>query len=140
MTKSSAASSAVPESNYPGERLGLPEDGPGSVGRFGMRILALIVDWGIAGLLAWWLFNYAAFAVSAIFIVLTSLSISLLGSTIGHLIFGMRVNTIRGEAPGWWRPWVRQILLSLVIPAIIMDSDQRGAHEVLTGLVLRRFR
>ncbi|KAB1644184.1 RDD family protein [Gulosibacter chungangensis] len=140
MTKSSSAGSAVPESNYPGERLGLPEEGPGSVARFGMRIFALVIDWGLAAVLAWWIFDYAAFAVSAIFIVLTSVCIALLGSTIGHLIFGMRVNTIRGEAPGWWRPWVRQVLLSLVIPAIIMDSDQRGAHEVLTGLVLRRFR
>lgn len=120
--------------------MGLPQTGPGSIGRLGPRLLALIVDWGIASLLAWWLFEYAAFVVSGIFIVLTSLSIWLLGSTIGHLIFGMRVNTAKGDAPGWWRPWVRQILLSLVIPAIIMDEDQRGAHEVLTGLVLRKFR
>lgn len=140
MTNSPANGSAVPESSYPGERMGFPQTGPGSVGRLGPRLLALIADWGIASLLAWWLFDYAAFVVSGIFIVLTSLSISLLGSTIGHLIFGMRVNTVRGDAPGWWRPWIRQILLSLVIPAIIMDEDQRGAHEVLTGLVLRKFR
>src|SRR5689334_22272379 len=30
---------------YPGERLGLPKDGPGSIARFGRRIAALIVDW-----------------------------------------------------------------------------------------------
>ena len=30
---------------YPGERLGLPERGTGSVARWGRRILALLVDW-----------------------------------------------------------------------------------------------
>lgn len=140
MTKSPESGAAVPESNYPGERLGLPEEGPGSVGRFGLRILGLVVDWGVASLLAWWLFDYDPLAVSALFVVLTSIFITLFGGSLGHMVVGMRNNTIRGEAPGWWRPWVRQILLALVVPALIMDSDQRGAHEVLSGLVLRRFR
>ncbi|MGO1544343.1 MAG: RDD family protein [Gulosibacter sp.] len=131
---------SVPESNYPGERLGLPESGPGSVASFGLRILGLIVDWSIASLLSWWLFDYDALAIAAIFVVLTSIFIWLLGGSLGHIIFGMRVNTVQGEAPGWWRPWVRQLLLVFVLPALIMDRDQRGAHESLSGLVLRKFR
>lgn len=140
MTKSSDSHSSVPESKYPGERLGLPEEGPGAVGKFGMRLLGLIIDWGIASLLAWWLFNYDPFAILALFVVLTSVCITLLGGSIGHLIVGMRNTTIDGRAPGWWRPWLRQVLLALVIPAIITDTDQRGGHEALSGLVLRRFR
>lgn len=140
MTPSPDSRSSVPESSYPGERLGLPEEGPGSVGSFGMRILGLVLDWALASLLAWWLFNYDPLAVLILFVVITSVSITLFGGSIGHMLVGMRNNTIRGEAPGWWRPWVRQILLALVIPGLIMDSDQRGAHEVLSGLVLRKFR
>ncbi len=98
------------------------------------------MDWGIASLLSWWLFNYDPIAVSALFVVITSLSIALIGGSIGHTVFGMRNTTVQGDAPGWWRPWVRQILLVFVIPALIMDQDRRGGHEALSGLVLRKFR
>jgi hypothetical protein len=30
--------------DYPGQRLGLPESGPGSIARFGRRIAALMID------------------------------------------------------------------------------------------------
>ena len=52
------ASSARPgtgpseEFRFPGNRLGLPEHGPGSVASWGRRILALLLDWLIAGLIA----------------------------------------------------------------------------------------
>ena len=44
---SSAQSGAGPteEFRYPGNRLGLPADGPGSVAGWGRRVLALFVDW-----------------------------------------------------------------------------------------------
>src|SRR6478752_714512 len=35
----------VPAPSYPGERLGLPQHGPGSIARFGRRSAALFVDW-----------------------------------------------------------------------------------------------
>ena len=39
----------TPESGtYPGERLGLPRSGSGSIARFGRRIAALAVDWVIS--------------------------------------------------------------------------------------------
>ena len=34
--------------DYPGQRLGLPESGPGSIAGFGRRIAALLIDWFIA--------------------------------------------------------------------------------------------
>ena len=43
--------------SYPGERLGVPESGPGSIGRLGRRVGALFVDYGaaylISGFFAW---------------------------------------------------------------------------------------
>ena len=39
-------------SKYPGERLGLPESGPGSIARAGRRIAAICIDWGIALLIS----------------------------------------------------------------------------------------
>jgi hypothetical protein len=36
------------------------------------------------------------------------------------------------------REGVRAVLLSLAVPALIWDRDQRGMHDRFTGLVLRR--
>lgn len=130
---------AIPDSSYPGERLGLPEDGPGAIAGFGRRIWGMVIDWGIACLGSFLLFDYHPLAIMVIFVVLTSLTISLLGGSIGHILTGMRLNTVQSRAPGWWRPWIRQALLVLVLPALIPDQDQRGAHDVLSGLVLRNY-
>ena len=42
----------VEEFRFPGNRLGLPETGPGSVASWPRRVLALLLDWLIAGLVA----------------------------------------------------------------------------------------
>ncbi len=132
-------SSTAPESAYPGQRLGLPEEGPGSIASYGRRIVGLMIDWGLACLLSWQFFDYHPAAIMVLFVVITALTITLFGGSIGHLLCGMRLNTIAGKAPGWWRPWIRQTLVVVVVPALITDQDQRGAHDVLSGLVLRRY-
>ena len=40
------------DSRYPGERLGLPEQGAGSVARTGRRLAALCIDWLLCTLIA----------------------------------------------------------------------------------------
>ncbi len=58
--------------------------------------------------------------------------------SVGHLVLGMRVVPIAGGYLGVWRPFVRTILLCLVIPAVIWDKDQRGMHDRLIATVLVR--
>lgn len=128
------------EAGYQGERLGLPETGIGSLATMGPRVLGLLIDWGIASGISFVWFDYQPLAITVAFVVLTWLFLVGFGSTIGHLVAGLRANTIAGDAPGIWRPLVRQVLLVLVIPALVVDGDGRGAHDVLSGLVLRRFR
>ena len=41
------------ETDYPGRRLGMPEAGPGSVGRFGRRLVAILIDWTLCQLIAY---------------------------------------------------------------------------------------
>ena len=67
MSESSSASA-----DWPGKRLGLPEAGPRSIGRFGRRLGALLIDWGIAYLLSWAFFrpDTYGFATLGIFGVL----------------------------------------------------------------------
>ena len=38
---------------YRGERLGLPEEGPGSIARPGRRFAALFIDWALCMLIAY---------------------------------------------------------------------------------------
>ncbi|MGN6126403.1 MAG: RDD family protein [Humibacter sp.] len=125
-------------SKYPGERLGLPESGPRSVGRPGRRILGLIIDWAIASLLSFAFFHYDGFATLAIFAVLQYIFIPTIGGSIGHRIVGLRLVALNGQWVGLWRPLVRTVLLCVVVPALVWDSDQRGFHDKVAGTILIR--
>lgn len=135
-------------STFPGERLGLPPQGPRSVGRVGRRILALVIDWMLATVItnaltgSW---DAAANALPthqlqtyAMWVLLMIVVVPILGGTVGHRLTGLAVTPLRGGWPGLWRPLVRAVLLALVIPALIWDSDQRGFHDKVAGTVLVR--
>lgn len=125
-------------SEYPGERLGLPESGRGSVGRAGRRIGGIVIDWAIAVLFSVAFFQYNGFATTIIFFVLQIVFIPTIGGSIGHRVVGLRVVPLTGGWVGVWRPVVRSVLLSIVIPALVWDSDQRGFHDKVAGTVLIR--
>ncbi|HET9173353.1 MAG TPA: RDD family protein [Actinospica sp.] len=124
---------------YRGERLGLPETGPGSLAGQGRRLGALVVDWLIA------YFVVAAFGwhpasaqgqwgVLAIFAAEHLLLLSTLGFTIGKRLFGLRVGKLGGPLTPL-HVVIRTVLLMLVIPAVIWDRDGRGLHDRLAGTV-----
>lgn len=127
-------------SKWPGERLGLPESGSRSVARVGRRILAIVIDWGLAMLLA----NLFADGPGAslltllIFAIAQIVFIPTIGGSPGHRILGLRVVPLTGGWIGPWRPIVRTLLLCLVIPVLVWDSDQRGFHDKMAGTVLIR--
>ena len=66
------------------------------------------------------------------------LFIPTIGGSVGHRIVGLRVVPMAGGWVGPWRPVVRTLLLVLVIPAVVWDSDQRGVHDKIAGTVLLR--
>lgn len=127
-------------SKWPGERLGLPEHGSGSIARLGRRALAIILDWALAALPAYLLiggsnpelWNIACFAGLQVIFIPT------IGGSIGHRVLGLRVVALNGRWVGIWRPLVRTLLLCLVIPVIVWDSDHRGFHDKIAGTVLIR--
>lgn len=137
------------QSSYPGERLGLPATGSGSVARMWRRIGALAIDWISATVIATAFFGYDQFALPAeagitifaplmVFLVLQVLFIPTIGGSPGHRILGMRLVQLNGAWVGLWRPIVRSLLLALVIPAVIWDADQRGLHDKAAGTILLR--
>lgn len=129
-------------SRWPGERLGLPDSGPGSVGRVGRRIAALAIDWGLALLIALLFAPYSSLLHSwitlGIFALMQVLFIPTIGGSVGHRIMGMRIIPLTGGWVGPWRPLVRTLLLVIVVPALVWDSDQRGFHDKVAGTVLIR--
>ena len=123
---------------WPGERLGLPESGPRSVGRLGRRVAALVVDWALATLVSVAFFDYDGLATLAVFAVVQIAFLATVGGSVGHLVVRLRVVPLRGGPVGLWRPAVRTLLICLVIPAVVWDADQRGLHDRFAGTVLVR--
>ena len=134
----SPRSGDVAPSRFPGERLGLPEEGRGSVARPGRRILALLIDWALAALISYAFFHYDPWANLGLFVLMQIVFIPTIGGSIGHRVLGMRVIAMRGGWVGVWRPAVRSVLLAIVVPALVWDSDQRGFHDKIAGTVLIR--
>ncbi|PPF40052.1 RDD family protein [Pseudoclavibacter sp. RFBJ3] len=136
--QSSSPEFARPENNrYPGYRLGYPEEGRGSIGPMRRRIPALIVDYALAAGVAFLFFDYESIAILLLFFSMSSVGIMLFGGSAGHLLFRMRVTRLDGSAPGYVRPLIRQLLVTLVLPMLVWDSDQRGGHDIMTKLALR---
>ncbi|MEO8221291.1 MAG: RDD family protein [Specibacter sp.] len=125
-------------SKFPGERLGLPESGRGSMARAGRRILALCIDWGLSYLIAAAFFDGNPNAILAIFAAEQMVLVGTLGYSVGHRIMGIHVIRVDGGPPGLLAGVVRALLLCLVIPAIIVDADHRGFHDKAMKTILVR--
>ncbi|MGL4174419.1 MAG: RDD family protein [Actinomycetota bacterium] len=134
--------STLADDDYPGRRLGFPEEGSGSMARFGRRCLAVLVDWMIALVIANGLLDgdpvLGQWATLGVFTVMQVAMISTLGGSIGHLVCGMRVVRLDGSPAGPARALGRSSLLALAIPALLWDRDQRGFHDRFIGTALRR--
>jgi uncharacterized RDD family membrane protein YckC len=126
--------------DYPGRRLGLPEQGRGSIGRFGRRLLALCVDWGLCLLVSSAFFHADPWATLAVFTVENVLGVGTAGCTAGQCAFGMRVVRVTGGPPSALQALGRALLLSLALPALIWDRDQRGLHDRFMSTMLVRTR
>lgn len=132
-------------SAYPGERLGLPEEGPGSLAPFGRRLLALVIDGVMAQFIAMALLGYqqgagglGVFKPLLVVFVMNFLLVATIGTTVGHRVVGVRVERAPHGYVGWWRGFLRAFLLCLGIPPLIVDSDGRGLHDRIAGTVILR--
>ena len=114
---------------WPGQRLGRPESGPGSLARFGPRAGSLLIDCVLCSLVSAAFFDYDGFATLYIFLVEQILFVGFFGYSIGHRILRMQVQTLDGRPAGYLTAMVRSVLLCLVIPALVIDADQRGLHD-----------
>jgi uncharacterized RDD family membrane protein YckC len=136
---------------WPGERLGLPKDGPGSIATRGVRLLALLIDFILMALVASLFVEFDVnnpevmrqfqFVASLVWFVITSVMISLFGFTAGKALLGLRVVRLDGKPMvGPLRAVPRTLLTALLLPAAIGDADSRGLHDKATGTVVVRTR
>jgi uncharacterized RDD family membrane protein YckC len=141
-----AAPAPTDDFRYPGNRLGLPEDGSGSVAGWGRRLAALFVDWIVAGLIAsalvrrplWAGGNDLDTAQLLAFCLTSTVLVGMLGATIGHRMLGLRVTRLDGRPVGLLRALVRSVLICLVIPPVVYDRDRRGLHDKAAATVVVR--
>ncbi|AUH43415.1 RDD family protein [Streptomyces sp. CMB-StM0423] len=140
----SAAEDMGVDFGYRGQRLGMPETGPGSVAPVGRRIAALVVDWLLCQLIAYGLFaggdsRSLGLWTMVVFFVMTVLLVGTLGFTPGKRIMRIRVVAESGARLGFVGTIVRSVLLCLLIPAVVFDRDTRGLHDRVARAVEVRF-
>lgn len=123
---------------WPGQRLGRPEKGPGSVARIGRRVAALCIDWGLAMLISLVFFNGSSLANLSIFAAMQMVFVGVTGHSIGHRILGMQVQGMDGRGVRPLQGIVRTVLLCLIIPPLVTDPDQRGLHDRAINAILVR--
>lgn len=124
--------------DWPGRRLGLPPSGPGSVARVGRRLLAVLLDWLACTLVARTLLSGGSWTTLIVFAAEQILLVGTLGAGFGHALLGLRVRRLDGSLPGPVPALVRALLLSLALPPLVYDLDQRGLHDRAAGTVLQR--
>ncbi|MFI6497218.1 RDD family protein [Nonomuraea typhae] len=126
---------------YPGQRLGLPEEGSGAVAGWGRRIGALVIDWmictwAIAQLILRTSPAEAPWLPAAIFAVQYLVLVTTLGQTFGHRLMKIKVVAMDGGVPRLFPVFVRTVLLMLAVPAVVYDRDNRGLHDRSSNTVV----
>lgn len=136
------ASDGAGEQFYPGQGLGLPGDGVGSVASTSRRVGGFLIDIVLSALVAW--FTTAPEPPQntslVVWAAMTMLSVGLFGITPGQAAVGIRVVPIGGGSfVGLWAI-PRTVLVFLVVPPLLQNSDGRGLHDRLCRTVVLRLR
>lgn len=137
----------IPPQAYRGQRLGLPQDGPGSLASTGVRAAAFALDAVASGLVAALFIRGTGHSTGGWpgswslipFFVDYVLGILVAGRTLGMYPFGLRlIRTDRPEPVGPFRAVARTVLLALLLPAVVWDRDGRGMHDRFTDTAVVR--
>lgn len=130
--------------SWPGQDLGLPQQGQGSLATWWARITALVLDWAISMVVAWAIFGIGAlrgtdwrsFTILGVFFVQSTLFTAFTGGSAGKLITRIGVLRVDWQPLGFLRAVARQFMVCLVIPALVIGPDRRGLHDLACGSVV----
>jgi hypothetical protein len=126
---------AAEKATYPGQGLGLPERGPGSVASMPRRILALFIDWLLSMLIAYGL-THSQFWTIVVFAIEVYVLTATTGFTVGKRLVGIRTVRTNGGLVGFRWALVRTAILLTAIPPLLTDRDLRGLHDRASDTVV----
>lgn len=126
---------------WPGQTMGLPKEGSGSLASVMRRTFGVLIDWLLAMLIANLLELFTnslggpAFLGYAVWVVMGIVCGWLFARTPGMALLGMGVARldVPGSSVGLWRAAVRTLLTAVLFPAAMVDADGRGLHDRATG-------
>ncbi len=130
--------------HYPGETLGLPETGRGSLASWRARVAALILDWAASMALAVILFGtgvlneagWRSWMILGVFFVESSILTGLAGGSFGQIIAKIGVARLNGQPIGLLRAIARQAMICVVLPTIVIGAERRGLNDLALGSVV----
>jgi uncharacterized RDD family membrane protein YckC len=127
---------------YPGEGLGLPETGAGSIASMSRRLGAIFIDWLICTFIVVALIRPARPDVEywtlLVFAAQDYLLTALTGFTIGKRLLRIRVARLDGKMVGLLWGLLRTLLLLTVVPTLLMNRDLRGLHDRASNTAVLR--
>ncbi|MBK8447559.1 MAG: RDD family protein [Micropruina sp.] len=137
---------AAPDADdqYPGESLGLPETGRGSLASWRARVAALILDWAASMALAVGVFGagvlnqpgWRGWMILTVFFVQSSVLTGLAGGSFGQIIARIGVIQVSGRPIGIARALARQAMICLVLPTIVIGAERRALNDLALGTVV----
>jgi RDD family protein len=139
-----AADTDSPRGAYPGQRLGLPPEGRGSLASWRARVGALIIDWAACMAVAVGFFGsgvltgggWRAWMILTVFFVESTVLSWLAGGSFGQLLSRIAVVRLDMKPLGLPRAVLRAFLVSLALPALVISMDRRGLQDLAAGTVV----
>jgi uncharacterized RDD family membrane protein YckC len=132
---------AVADESYPGQRLGLPAAGHGSLASWRARIAALLLDWAVCMGVAVLLFgtevltgsDWRAWMILATFFVQSTVLSWLVGGSLGQVVCRLAVARLDRQPLGVARAVLRAAMISLALPAVVIGPDRRNLADLAAG-------
>lgn len=132
------------EPDHPGQQLGLPADGRGSLASWQARVAALVLDWAACMAVAVGFFGtgvltgggWRSWMILTVFFVQSVVLGWLAAGTFGQLVCRIAVVRLDRRPLGPARAVLRAALVCLVLPALVISVDRRGLHDLAAGTVV----
>ncbi|MFT4163879.1 MAG: RDD family protein [Microlunatus sp.] len=129
---------------YAGSRLGLPAEGRGSLASWRARAAALILDWAASMAIAVGLFGstvvtgsgWQAWMTLAVFWLESTLLVTVASGSFGQLICRIAVVRLDTKPVGFPRAVLRQALICMALPPLVIGPDRRGLQDMAANTVV----
>ena len=131
-------------SAYAGSRLGLPSTGRGSLASWRARVAALLLDWAASMAVAVGVFGPAvvsgggwrSWMTLAVFWLESTLLVTVASGSFGQLICRIAVVRLDSKPVGFPRAALRQLLICLALPPLVIGADRRGLQDLAASTVV----